>query len=50
VVYEEPERTRDLIASYCFGKSFDELSDEEKETVHELAVELRKKEQLKGSI
>jgi hypothetical protein len=50
LIYEEPERTRDLIAEYVFGKNFDELSDEEKEAVHELAVELRKKEQLKGSI
>jgi hypothetical protein len=50
MVYEEPERTRDLIAEHVFGKNFDELSDEEKEAVHELAVELRKKEQLKGSI
>jgi hypothetical protein len=39
-----------LIAEYVFGKNFDELSDEEKEAVHELAVELRKKMQLKGSI
>jgi hypothetical protein len=49
-MYEEPERTRDIIAENVFGKRFDELSEEEKEAVHELVTELRKKEQLKGTI
>jgi hypothetical protein len=50
MVYEEPERTRDMIAKGCFGKSFDELTDEEKMRIHELATELRKKMQLKGMV
>jgi predicted Ser/Thr protein kinase len=46
MAYEE-ER---IIAENVFGKSFDELSEEEKEAVHEFVEELRKKEQLKGTV
>jgi hypothetical protein len=41
MTYEEPVRLRDSLAMEMFGKSFDELSDEEKMMVHNKAIKMK---------
>lgn len=41
---KEPERMRDSLANELFGKPFNELSDEEKQKVHNVAMIAREKE------
>lgn len=47
--YEEPVRMRDMIAQEVFGKPFDELTDEEKDEVHNIAIQLKGKEKMTKS-
>jgi len=49
-MYVEPERMRDIIAEGCFGRKFEELSDEEKMRVHELAKKIWSKFKLRGVV
>jgi len=50
MAYEEPERMRDIIAEGCFNKKFEDLSDEEKLRVHELAKKIWSKLRLREAI
>lgn len=42
--WEEPERMRDSLAKELYGKSFSELTDEQKQKVHNVATIAREKE------
>jgi len=41
-MWQEPTRLRDLIAEAVYEKKFEELTDEQKLKVHEIATKLRK--------
>ena len=49
--WQDPERMRDSLAKEIYGKSFNELTDEEKQKVHNVATIAREKEiEQKGEI